>query len=107
VNIYDTDFPYEKGYKVIKSRNVEVLIVRLEDLNECISDAMMDYFGLDFDGHMEHRNVANKKEYSRIYNRFKSDSEIPRNFVDYFYDSKLARHFYSKTELKAFRRRWL
>lgn len=107
VNVYDTNFPHEKGYKIIRNRKVEVLIVRLEDLNECVSDAMEDYFGLNVDGYMEHRNVGNMKRYSEIYNRFKSNAKIPRNFIEYFYDSKFAKHFYSDTELKAFKHRWL
>jgi hypothetical protein len=42
VDVYETAFPHEKGYRIFENELFRILLMRLENLNNCIIEAM-DY----------------------------------------------------------------
>jgi hypothetical protein len=78
----------------------------LEDLDGCAPAAMQAFLGLPaFE--LQRRNVAAGKRYASLYRRFVESVELPAEYVDRLYGSRVARHFYTERELESFRNRAL
>jgi len=105
VNIYNSRFPKEKGYKLFKKGRVEVLLIRLEDLNECFREASGQLLGKGREI-IKHENTAKEKSYASIYAAFKERIVLPEWYLDKMYESKYAKHFYTQKEITDFKARW-
>ena len=105
MDVYSSDFPMDSGYKIYAADSVDVLLIRLEDLNSCVHEAIRDFLWItDLD--IVNSNVGKDKPNAALYDVFKRSMVFPRSYVDKMYDSKYARHFYSSEEIAAFRSRW-
>ncbi|HLR38619.1 MAG TPA: putative capsular polysaccharide synthesis family protein [Chitinophagaceae bacterium] len=105
VNVYDSQFPKGKGYMLFKNDGVDVLLIRLEDLNRCFSEASAQLLGKE-QKIIKSKNTAGKKNYSSIYAAFKNRLELPEWYLDKMYESKYAKHFYTPNERLGFREKW-
>src|SRR5687767_8565754 len=47
VDVYATRFPKSKGYEIYRGAKVDVLILRLEDMNERAGEAFKEFLGID------------------------------------------------------------
>ena len=105
IDIFQHPFPVEKGYTTISRANVSLLVLRceLDDLTK--ARAIKDFIGLD-EFEIVRSNVASEKNYAGAYSRFMQRINIPPALLEQMYDSKFARHFYSREELDLFRERW-
>lgn len=105
VDVYDSPFAKEKGYQIYQQYpKVNLMIVRLEDLNTVAKDAFYDFLGVR-DFAVVQSNVGSKKAYSELYNQFKTLA-FPIDAIDDAYTSRYALHFYTKDEIATFRKRW-
>jgi len=105
VDLYTGDFPTTKGYKVYRGSEADVLLIRLEDLNDCFAEAFQEF--LNIEGlTLVNRNVGSQKEYAGIYHMFKNSIYLSEPFVDKMYSSRFVRHFYSEAEINRFKARW-
>ena len=105
IDVYDKDFPKSTGYQLFENRNTAVLLLKLEKLNECFSQAASAFFDKKPIS-IESKNVANKKIYQRLYKEFLQSIALPDEYLDSMYNSKFARHFYSENEIDSFIQRW-
>jgi hypothetical protein len=105
IDVYAEPFPHEKGYHIYRNEHFRVLLLRLENLNQCISKAMQEFMGLD-DFELVNENVSNQKEYANLYRKVKKEIVLPDPYLDEMYGSKMARHFYTPEEIAGFRARW-
>lgn len=105
VDVFASPFPREQGYKIYSSHNAEVLLIRLEDLNRCAASAVNELLGVE-SFKMVTLNKAENKIYASLYKDFLDNIALPDSYLDFMYDSKMAKHFYSADELAGFRRRW-
>ncbi|MEA3410777.1 MAG: putative capsular polysaccharide synthesis family protein [Pseudomonadota bacterium] len=104
-DIFETGFPVKRGYQITRRDNADFLVIRLEDLNRCATQAFSEFLGVD-GLRLVNRNVGGGKEYAEIYDRFKRIIKLPPDYLDRMYDSKFARHFYTEAEIAEFRKRW-
>lgn len=104
VDVFASEFPKNVGYKIYRKPTVELLLMRLEDVDRCAPQAFLEFLNIN-DFKIVKQNEASKKQYSQLYARFKAEAVFPRHYVDGVYGSKYARHFYSDAELAAFRRK--
>jgi hypothetical protein len=103
--VYDHPFDREKGYGIIRKDNVEILIYRLENLNE-LEQVIGDFVGLD-DFKLEPANMAEQKLYDSFYKEFVKNVKLPKSYVDVYYkDNPRMDHFYSKEDKQRFLARW-
>lgn len=102
VDVFRTSFPKDAGYTVYRDGNVDLLLLRLEDVDRCAPMAFREFLGLD-DFQIQRKNEAEYKGYYRLYKAFREQAVFPRRYVDGVYASKYARHFYSDEELAGFR----
>ncbi len=105
VDVFDRPYPKNGLGSVHSCAAGELLVLRTEDLEHSGSQALGRFLGTRPIG-LQHLNRATDLSYGRTYTRFLSELRLPREFLDRMYDSRLARHFYSKDEIATFRGRW-
>ena len=105
VDVFSSDFPTSTGYKIYEGGVVDVLVLRLEDLDRCARDAFQEFLGLE-EFTLKSANVGDEKPYYTIYREFLDSAVLPDSYLDRMYASKYARHFYSDEEIDTFRARW-
>ncbi len=106
-DIYQEDFHPEKGYQIFRTPKLNLLIIRLEDLNRCLQFALEDFFDISYpDYTMKTKNLSQSREYNHLYKDFLNDTNLPQDFIDYIYNSRYARFFYTDSELDRFKKRW-
>ena len=106
VDVYAGEFPKNLGYKVYHGTDADVLLIRLEDLNRCASDAFKALLEID-NLKMINTNIGEQKDYADLYKDFKSHIHLPSFYLDRLYSSKLSEHFYEDEEIARFRDRWM
>jgi len=104
INVFETGFDKIKGYQIYQNETVEVLLIKMEKINECAGSAIGEFLGIDrFE--LFNSNVGEDKLYNEVYRDFKERIEFSTEYVDRFYDSKVVHHFYTEDEITAFKRR--
>lgn len=104
-NIYSVPFMHSQGYQIYIKNNCDILLIRLENLNDCFNSAMSDFLNIDPDNILIHNSSA-KKEYARMYSKVINTIKIPDTILDMYYSSNYARHFYTKKERGIFKKKW-
>ena len=105
IDVFATQFPISKGYKIYEEEHADVLLIRLENLNDCAAEAFERFLGIK-GFTLTHANIAGEKVYAPIYRRFRDSIVLPESYVERMYGSKYMRHFYSKEEIARFRAKW-
>lgn len=105
VDVFASDFPVSRGYKIYEGERADVLLVRLESLNRCARDAFKEFLGIE-DFALVNANVGGDKAYSSLYERCKESIVLPQAYIDRMYDSKYMLHFYCDEEIAGFRAKW-
>jgi hypothetical protein len=105
IDLFANDFPRSEGFKIYREKEADVLLLKLEHLNHCFTQAFKAF--LDIDDLMPAKaNISDKKEFGNIYQLFKNSICFPESYLDTMYQSKFARHFYSDAEIDLFRTKW-
>jgi hypothetical protein len=105
IDVYRCPFDHEKGYTIIKTANLDVLIIKLEKLDQCFNHAMLDFLGVRDVG-MIRKNTGSEKSYSQIYKKALKSIRIDQAICREIYSSKFVRHFYSPGEIENFIKKW-
>ena len=105
IDVFACEFPTSKGYKIYEGERADVLLIRLESLNDCATDAFREFLGIE-DFTLVNANVASAKVYAPLYRKFKKTAVLPEDYVERMYTSKYTQHFYSQEEIARFRARW-
>lgn len=100
VDIYDHPFDRSNGYARIRTDEIDLLILRLEDLNTLIPSVVSDYVGRDLS--LTRANTRSDPTYTTVKKSFK----LPRNTLDNIYSQKMVRHCYSDHHVARFLRKW-
>lgn len=105
VDVFAEPFDPQRGYAIYRNDFADVLLIKLEKLNECVAEAVHDFLGIA-DFQLQESNVAEDKEYAAIYQAFRKQIALPDSYLDRMYNSRLAQRFYSPDEIAAFRSKW-
>lgn len=106
LDVYSGDFPRQKGYGIYQGDRADLLLIRLDNLNQCAESAFKEF--LDIDGFsLIQTNVASEKVYAPLYSAFKRTIRLPESYINRMYDSKYTRYFFSDEEIQGFRRKWM
>ena len=105
IDVYATPFPHNRGYKIYPGTSqANLLLIRLEDLKECVEQAMQEFLGLK-DFSLYNTNTTSEKDFAELYRAF-NQLPFPAEYVEERYKTQFARHFYSDEELDNFTKRW-
>jgi hypothetical protein len=110
IDAYQSTFEPNQGYHIYRQGTVDLLLMRLENLNHCWDQAIQEFFNNDLSNNQIKLNTANvgkTKEYADLYKQFRKIGNIPEEYIDKMYGSKYAQHFYTAQELEAFKNYWL
>lgn len=105
IDVFSEPFDRAKGYSIYRHDNVNLLLIKLEGLNGCHQDAFKDFMGIQkFE--LQSTNKASDKAYKHAYQAFKERISLPESYIHRMYNSKYAKHFYDKSELQSFFKKW-
>ena len=105
IDVYSTGFPTNVGVQTLENGKFSALILRAEDLDAAGPDAVARHLGHDVPIPIARENTA-RSSTSSPYDRFCAEGQLPEDVVVAAYETEMARHFYSPTELETFRARW-
>jgi hypothetical protein len=105
INIFKTRYDESKGYSMAKKKNISLLVIKLDKLNDCYKSALHEFFGKK-PKELVNTHVTNTSSLATIYKEFIANAHFPESYLDRMYDCKYARHFYSETEINNFREKW-
>jgi hypothetical protein len=100
IDVFETPFPRAQGYQIYENERARLLVMRLENLSGCLTQAMYEFLGIpEFKPGMV--KTGKEKGYGEIYRSFLSGVSLPQWYVDEMNGTKYAQHFYSADELAA------
>ena len=105
IDVYASKFPKSKGYKIYKNEKFDVLLIKLENLNECAEQAFKEFLNIEKIS-LLNSNISSEKVYSLLYQKLKDNIKLPESYLAKMYCSKYMRHFYSEKEIKKFNLKW-
>jgi hypothetical protein len=105
VDVFLKKFPKDKGYNIYHSNQVDVLLIRLENLNECVNKAFKEFLSID-NFTLVNTNTGSSKVYAELYNKFKEKIRFSTSYLNKMYTSKYMQHFYSEEEISKFSKKW-
>jgi hypothetical protein len=106
IDVYSSEFPKTKGYKIYSGEKADAIIIKLEYLNQCVQFAFKEFFNVE-NFTLIHTNIGKQKDYAAVYSQFKDFILFPKHYMDKMYQSKYMQHFYSDEEIEHFRHKWL
>jgi putative capsular polysaccharide synthesis protein len=106
IDVLQEGFDGEKGFQIYKSERAELLVLKLEQLAHCATDAFLRFLDIE-DFELVNRNVGAKKVYAPLYDAFKKHVAIPESYLHELYDSAYSHTFYSDEEIAAAKSKWL
>jgi len=109
IDILDSPFPTEKGYKIYEGKEHDLLVLRLENIDTTASEAFEEFLGLESVPivHSNATNVAEKGALKPFYNEFKDVIEPDTDFLDQLYSMDWVVHCYSEEEIAKMKSHWV
>ena len=104
IDVYANKFPKSKGYEIYRGKWADLLLLRLENLSQCASEAFNEYLGIE-NFRLINKNIAHDKKYNLAYKEFKNTVELPDAHIDSIYKLKQVQHFYTDEEIQGFKAR--
>lgn len=107
IDVYGFRFPAEEGFSIyeVPDSPARVLLIRTEDLDRVGPRALSRFFRIGV-GAIPRINTAEDRPQGQLYRAFVSWG-LPESFVERCYRTKMARHFYTPSEIESFKRRWI
>lgn len=105
IDVFKAPFPMKKGYWIYEDEHTDILLLKLEKLNEVIEEAFEEFLKIK-KFRLKAENVGENKKYAQLYKEFKGVVSLPEDYLDEMYSSKYVRHFYSCDEIDSFRKKW-
>lgn len=105
IDVFANSFPKKRGWKVLTRGQTSLLLFKCELPDSTIAHVIQEFLDLD-EFEISRKNVSSQKEYGDVYSEFKRNVALPESYLDRIYDSEVARHFYSQTELRDFEEKW-
>ncbi len=106
LDIYDYPFDAQAGYTIINHENIDLLILRLEDLDHNLSKSVTQFLNLQTAIEMVKSNVRREQQRGALYRKVMQDFTLRESICRKVYASKYATHFYSEAEIEQFIQKW-
>lgn len=108
VDVFETPFDADLGYKVIEKGQFKILLLRTEMTNEQKGEALSEFLNRPIEMEVSRKSdkYELKEETNELYREFKKQVSFREEFLDFLYASEYARHFMKPEEIKHLRDRW-
>ena len=107
VDLYESDFPADKGFKIYRGNQADVLLLRVENLTDCFTVALKEFLNIENLTLSNNTNIGSKKAYAETYRLFIESISFSESYIDRIYSTNFIKHFYTSTEINQFKARWL
>jgi len=104
IDIFEYDFPKDKGVMIIKEKNIEIMVIKLEKINTAKKE-IRKFIGLE-EVSIQKTNSSNNKWYKQFYVEYKEKFKPGKFYLNQMYDNDVIRYFYSEDEIKSFYDKW-
>jgi hypothetical protein len=104
-DIYQQKFDKHRGYQIYDHNNVEILVMKLENLNEVFVPAIKDLLGIK-NIPIVRKNDSSDHRYATKYNHLKSTLKLERQELDELYKTPWVQQFYTTKEIGKFIKKW-
>lgn len=99
-------YNFEQGYVMLRSGPVDVLMIRMEDLDRSLEAGLADLYGQDTQGiEMRRSNVGENKKYADLLAEVKERLAIPPSMSERIWSTDYAEHFYGP-DIHRLRKKW-
>jgi hypothetical protein len=105
IDVYATPFDRERGYQIITTPTVHLLLLRCEGLAVAPA-ALAELLDREQPVAVPRVNVGADKDYAELYEAFRQAVRPDEAQLDRIYGSPMVRHFYSGDEIAEFRALW-
>ncbi len=105
IDVFATPFDHQRGYQVISTPTVSLLLLRCEDLAVAPA-ALGEFLGSADPLAVPRANVGVEKGYGELYESFRAAVRPTASQLDCAYRSQAVQHFYTAEEIDRFRARW-
>lgn len=105
LDVYGQAFARQGGFQVIRAEGVDLLILKIEHLNQSFQAAFRDFLGIEVP-ELAHTHITEQDPTRAMYRDFVRGAVLPSSYLDRMYDTDFAGHFYTPEEIAAFRRKW-
>lgn len=89
-----SDFPHDAGYQIFREGNVDLLLIKLERLNDCSQTAFEAFLGTRI-SNLAMTHVTEKDLTYAMYREFLQQVVMPADCLEQMYASRFARRFLS------------
>jgi hypothetical protein len=105
IDVFTHPFGQQGGYSFIRDRDVQVLVLRLEDLDRNIM-TLARFLSLSEPLHMVRANLSTTKEIASAHRFVLDNLCIPKPVCARIYSSRYAEHFYTGSMRSAWVQQW-
>jgi hypothetical protein len=105
IDLFAQPFPQEQGYQLLHGEYADLLVLKLDRLNQCADAAFSAFLGLPHFT-LVRSNEASEQWYAPLYKAFTDWVVLPEAYLDRLYNSSFTRHFYTESEVAHLRQRW-
>lgn len=100
VDVFDHPFNREEGFGRITQKDVDILILTLEQLDDLVPTVLSDFVGRSLQ--LKKDRVRSDKVYAAVKKRLRLEERTVRRL----YDCEWMRHFYTDRNIEQFVERW-
>lgn len=105
IDVFKTPFDTQKKYQKYESKNLDLLLFRV-DLSDAGKEMQLNKFLRTTTLKLTRHNVGAQKDYADLYQTFKTNLNLPQNYVEQMLSSKYCCHFYSLEERQSLFDKW-
>lgn len=106
IDVYSYPFSHDRGFTIVRKRNADVLILRIEDLDRNFEQAVGEFLNPDGPIQLLKGNVGKEKKYAEEYAYVLANAVLPESVCARIYSSKYAKHFYTESMRNELIRKW-
>ncbi|WP_034057531.1 putative capsular polysaccharide synthesis family protein [Lacinutrix jangbogonensis] len=105
-DVFSEPFDKEKGFSIYQYEGFNILILKLERLNECYTEAMKIFLGLNLS--LEgNANQSSQKPIAHVYSELRKTIKFSEAALNKVYSHKYVTHFYTEGEIQGFTSKYL
>lgn len=106
VDVFEHPYDFERGYTIIRSGNVPVLVMRMEDINRAVCSALAEFLQIDPARiRLAEANVGVKKWYAIYMDEVKRTLKLEDETLERLIGTRYFQHFYA-SESERITQRW-
>lgn len=106
IDVMEVPYDFGQGYVKIRSGPVDVLVIRMEDLDQSLQNSLADLYDLNRrDIQIERSNVGKRKAYADLLAEVKEQLTVPPSVSERVWSTDYAQHFYGP-DLDRLRDKW-